>query len=226
MPSKHLNAIPSRHKVVIANTTGGFRVEAALPDQFGVGVGGDISSPFAGFASGGNAANALATFAGITAKVGLFVKKIYLGPDQPDFSMDLHFEAYYSAYDEVVLPVGTLMTMAAGTKDTAKNEIEKFKARNTANAQQGGIKDERLSQLTGFVSYLRSPDSVSVMFGDFLTVRNCLISAVNPAWGNVLDAAGNPMYADVSITFTLEEPLTTGEIARMFNQVKRFNRST
>lgn len=224
MASKILKSVPLRHKVVIAG--GGYRVEAALPDQFGVGVGADISSPFAGFASGGNAANLLATYTGVTAKVGLFVKKIYLGPDQPDFSMDLRFEAYYSAYDEVVLPVGTLMMMTAGTKNTAKNEIEKFNARNVDNAQQGGIKDERLAQLTSFITYLQSPGSVSVLFGEFLTVRNCLISAVNPSWGNVLDAAGNPMYADVSITFTLEEPLTTGTIATMFNKVKQFKRST
>ena len=226
--AKHTDKLPANRKIVfisaptVANSKGHkttYRIEAPLPESFGVGIGAEISSPFSGYAAEGTLANLASNFLKVSSKTGLITKKLYLGPDQPDINLDLKFEAYYSGLEEVIMPVMNLQLMAAGYNGTLTEALEKAdqtlsdKFLATLNDATGGNN----ANVTDLVRYIEAPGLITIIVGGVYVLRNVFISSIQPSFSNVLDADDYPMSAEVSISITPQDPLTKGDIAKMYD---------
>lgn len=217
MGSKHVDEIPSKHLIVIRNKKN-YIVKAPMPDNFTIGAGGEVTSPFSGFAADGTAASIVSLYTGASQKTGLLTRRLWMGPDQPDISITLNFEAYYSAFDEVIEPTFKLMLMSTGDEEKPLKESPELLA---AVEQTGIISEQRTKDLTDLVSFLRAPDEVVILVGDYLRIRDAIISSVSVSYSNVLDAAGLPMSAEASVTLTPSSPFTQSEVDRMFTRASR-----
>lgn len=221
---KHLAQLPKNRLVRIypdpaQKPTGKLTppVIAHLPETFGYGVGAEITAPFASFISESNTVNILRA-TGISNKTGLMTTKIYAGPDQPDITVDLKFDAYYDAYNEVVVPVVNLLKMASGADETALSEqqVRSTFGEGLVDAIGENVNDAlvKIAQ----IHYLQAPSKLTVMFGNVFRLESCYIVNVDPRFSNLLDYNGYPMEATVSVTFSLIKPMVYQDISRSFTR--------
>lgn len=208
-------------------------VEAPLPDQFGVTVGSEFSAPFDGNLVSGSLAK-VAALQGVAKKTGTSGRKMYSNPEPSEISIDLEFEAYYSAKEEVVLPVALLMAMSLGTTlDSARleqnmlqylslgdnltgfNTAEEVESVDIVSEEQEEWSD-RIMELIGF---LQGPRKVRVHFGRTMVLPSVWVASVAPQFSNVLDPNGFPMSATVSVTFALEMEPVVEDLNQWFSNV-------
>lgn len=119
--------LDNKHKLRISSGDK-YHVEAPLPDNFGFTVGSEYTTPFdLGSVSG--TLQKLYAIGGISAPVGLRMRKMYANPEPTEISFEMEFAAYHSAKEDVVVPIVTLMVMSLGrviTKQDVEAAIEKF----------------------------------------------------------------------------------------------------
>lgn len=106
-----LDGVNDMFKIVMSD--GLKTVKAPLPDEIGVTVGSEYSTPFDTSDISQKLQNLLA-ISGVSRKIGIKMKKYYVNPELTEISFDLEFVAYYSTVEEVIVPIYTLMTMAVG----------------------------------------------------------------------------------------------------------------
>lgn len=208
----------------------GITVFANMPETMTVGVGSDIGSPFAGYASEGTAAKVLALTTGASSKIGIVTKKLFMGVDQPDISIDVKFEAYYSALDEVLVPVVKLMLIATAEEknleESIKGVLKFIDGGEGAIAELTAKATKRTYDTDKLINYLKTPATIKVKFGEIFTVRNAFLSSVSVSFSNVLDSDFLPMEATVSLTITPQDPFTKNEVVAMFkNRINRTQKS-
>lgn len=225
MTANKLNttAYSKGQKVRILDRRYHVEVEAHLPERFSLSVGSDITSPFATYATEGPAAKALALMTGVSNKIGITTTKLFMGPDQPDISLDLKFEAYYSALNEVLLPTFNLMMMSVGTEEDFGEEAEKLVEfiRNMGELEDAVLnfilKDKSKAKDAGeLIRYMRTPGTCRVILGDTFTLDNVYLSNVNVTYSNVLDSNFIPMSAEANITITPQNPFSKNTLVRSF----------
>lgn len=210
------------------NTERDWIVEAALPDEFGFGVGSQIGTPFDMDANEMLKKGMAVT--GVNQKLGLMAKKFYEGPEETEISVDLGFEAYYSSSREVIKPIVILMMMSTAhisdlsntegviksiadqIEQTGKGAVGAATGEESETAQQAQQKD-----IAEMVKFLRSPNTVDVTFGKTFKIKRAYITNVEPSFSNVLDNLGYPVSATCSVTIALESPMTKVRIADAFN---------
>lgn len=217
----HVSENDKRQLIHFIDGRNGTTVLANMPETMTIGVGSDIGSPFAGYASEGTAAKVLALTTGASNKVGVVTQRLFMGVDQPDINVDIKFEAYYSAYDEVLLPCIKLMLMATAEKhsleDAVRKAIKFIEAGDSIYAETiAKIKQSERLDTDNFINYLRSPATCKVMFGDIFTIQKCFLANVSVSYSNVLDNDFVPMEATVSITLTPQDPFTKNSVVTMF----------
>lgn len=137
-----------KYKIIITRQSdgGGFiRVQAPLPDGFGMSVGSEFTAPF----DSSSVAGVLQKFkipsmaaGGISRRIGVATTKYYSNPEPTEISFELEFHAEYSARHEVVEPVVALMMMALGEGLTL-GDIS-----STVDKVRGSI-DSLISMVTG-----------------------------------------------------------------------------
>ena len=202
----------------------GLNVIAPIPETLSIGVGSEIGSPFASYATEGNASNLLALATDSSQKIGITTKKLFMGPDQPDITLDLKFSAYYSAAEEVLLPCIKLMLMAAGEERSLIDDLKKLAKPLKALERAQTILVENITKAVGadnvptseLISYLRAPGLTIIKFGEFFTIKDNYISNVNVTFSNVLDYDNIPMEAIVSVTITPQNPWTKNTLIGAF----------
>lgn len=236
---RRLSETPSKHKIRISS--GGKTVEAPLPPDFGFTVGSEYSTPFDVGNLSGNIAKAYAV-AGISNPVGLRMRKMYTNPEPTELSFDMDFVAYYSAKEEVAVPIVTLICMGLGRvmrhadierainwfgENAAKGlELTGFNSNAPTEAaesltdtiNQEGVK-ENTSKLLDLIDLIRAPEICTLHFGDFLTLDNVFITSTAAQFSNVLDKDGYPMSGKVSVTCTLQVAPIADDIVKMFGGI-------
>jgi len=223
----HINENDPRQLIHFIDNIHGLTVRANMPETMTVGVASDIGSPFAGYASEGTAAKVLALTTGASSKIGIVTKKLFMGVDQPDISVDIKFEAYYSALDEVVIPAIKLMMIGTAEEKSLEGAVKDFaklmEAGETAFADVSAriVRAKRVDT-DKLINYLKTPAVIKVKFGDIFTVRNAFLSSVSVSFSNVLDSDFLPMEATVSVTITPQDPFTKNEVITMFaNRIQK-----
>lgn len=224
--ANRIDQLEQGQKIIIMDKLYNLDVSAPLPENYGFGIGADISSPFASYATEGVASKVLALSAGASQKIGITTKKLFMGPEQPDLSVDLKFDAYYSALEEVVLPTIKLGLMASGEQKGLKEDLKvladkAFESFDAAGAVVAAVVDvidviEQKALESDLISYLKSPSTVYVKFGDVFELTNAFISNINITYSNVLDSNFLPMEATVNLTLTPQDPFTKSTIGGMF----------
>lgn len=134
MTQYKMNEIDPKHKLVISTPEYGI-IQTYLPEQFGFTVGSEFSAPFDQNLLGGTLQK-VAAVSGFANKRGIATKKMYSNPEPTEISFELVFDAYYSAREEVLVPVIKLMCSAVGQEVTWDVLDEKFKklVRTTSGA--------------------------------------------------------------------------------------------
>lgn len=242
MTQHKLSELSSKFKITLISA--GRRVEAPLPADFGFTVGSEYTTPFdIGSMSGG--LQKLYAVGGISNPVGLRMRKMYANPEPTEISFDMEFAAYYSAKEEVAMPVVTLMTMCLG-RVARYADIEKTvrkmgalavkgsdlfgfgsDAADVANETAGSTADdiaesqyaEAGDRLMGLIGLIKSPEIVTLKFGDFLIIDNAFITSTGVQFSNVLDKDGYPMSAKVSVTCTLQLAPVADDVVAMFGGI-------
>lgn len=204
------------------------RVTAGLPDSYGLSVGSSFVDPFnQGVGENSRFSSALtkgAGAAGISRKPGSMSTSIYYdSPEPTEISFELNFEAYYSARDEVINPVMTLMMMSLG------NEMEYEELKSMLNEYLGQTGTSLLlpdtseewsaaDRLTDRIGVIVGPDICRIRFGKGLVIDDCYISSVAPQFSNVVDNEFLPMSATVSVTAKLQRNPVQATVASLFRQ--------
>lgn len=236
---RKLSELSSKHKISISSA--GKKVEAPLPPDFGFTVGSEYSTPFDVGTLSGNLAKAYAV-AEISNPVGLRMRKMYTNPEPTELSFDMEFAAYYSAKEEVVVPIITLICMGLGRvtrNEDIERMIERFgraaakgvsligletdapseyveDAKETIN--QDGVR-EKTTKLLDLIQLITAPEICTLKFGEFLIIDNVFITSTAVQFSNVLDKDGYPLSGTVSVTCTLQVAPVADDIINMFGGV-------
>lgn len=195
------------------------RVTAGLPDGHGVSVGSTFTDPFNKNVGDGSKIQDLAiraaTFLGVSRKPGAMATSIfYEGPEPTEISFELNFESFYSARDEVMIPVMNLMMMAVGRE----HGIEELKGRWPFYDQMMNSINDVSESLTDRIGIIKGPEICKVRMGKTTVFDRCYVSSVAPTFSNVLDNQFLPVAATCSITVKLERNPTQESVAAMFRQ--------
>lgn len=242
MAQHKLNELSSKFKITVLS--GKWKVEAPLPPDFGFTVGSEYTTPFdIGSMSGG--LQKLYAVGGISNPVGLRMRKMYANPEPTEISFDMEFNAYYSAKEEVLLPVVTLMVMSLG-REAKYSDIEATMRKMSQQLVRGAslfgfgddveepvnsatesavetVNDDAFAKagdrLLDMIGLIKSPEVATLKFGDFLIMPNVFITSTAVQFSNVLDKDGYPMNAKVAVTCTLEVAPIADDIVGMFGGV-------
>jgi len=236
--------LDNKHKLRISSGDK-YHVEAPLPDNFGFTVGSEYTTPFdLGSVSG--TLQKLYAIGGISAPVGLRMRKMYANPEPTEISFEMEFAAYHSAKEDVVVPIVTLMVMSLGrviTKQDVEAAIEKFSnlaaqgasfagfspegaqsAGESAQATINGDNGETTSRILEMINLIAAPDLCTIRFGEFLTIDKAYITSTAVQFSNILDRDGYPMSGRVNVTATVQVAPLADDIVEFFGgvvQVKR-----
>lgn len=208
-------------------------VEAPLPDDFGYTVGAAYSTPFDTMSINETMAKGFA-LAGVGQKPGAAMKKMFINAEPTEISFDLEFVAYYSARQEVVLPVLALSSMALPSrlsleegKAAVNGALAELKNKAGVGAEEGEESNVKLPSgveeygqaLLDILNFVRGPDVVEVSFGDVYVMDNVFISSFGVRFSNKVDSEGFPMRATVSITLTPEDVPVVESLSEWYNIV-------
>lgn len=179
-PKNRPSPLRKANSIIINDVVYAMRVQAPLPESYGVSTSSEIGSPFAQYATEGTISKVLA-LSGSSTKIGILTRKLFLAPDQPDISFDMTFNAYDSAYRDVLIPVYRLLLMSAADEGTWDDIVAQAKQDNTALAAIQGA-EEALSFglsaaggdskiITNLIRYVRSPGLCNVRIGNVFTLK-------------------------------------------------------
>lgn len=243
MTTQHKMAeLPSKFKITLLSA--GRKVEAPLPPDFGFTVGSEYTTPF-DIGSMSSGLQKLYAVGQISNPVGLRMRKMYANPEPTEISFDMEFAAFYSAKEEVVMPVVVLTTMCLG-REAKYEDIEKTVRKMGAAAVKGAsligfggdeanqanqaagtaadtIRDSQYAdagdRLMGLIGLIKAPEIVTIKFGDFMIIDNAFITSTALQFSNTVDKDGYPMSAKVSVTCTLQVAPIADDVVKMFGGV-------
>lgn len=210
------------------------RVEAPLPDGFGMSVGSSFTDPqnidLASIAGGVGALNKIAAplasqvrRAGYSTKITSNTNIFYAGPEPTEISFEMNFNAYYSAREEVATPVALLMAMSVGRGRSFLSQNEEFPAilrqvLTTLRTEGVDVDEDGVEEDAADFGFIKRPPYCYVAFGRALTFKECFISSVGVKFSNVLDNEFLPMSASCAVTIKLRRNPVQDEIGRYFGR--------
>lgn len=211
------------------NGNGVYRiVRAPLPDGFGMSVGSAFTDPnnvdLASQASSsvsqgiGQVMTAASRMSGVSTKMLQRTNVFYDGPEPTEISFDLKFDAYYSAYDEVVRPVAKLMMMSTGS-EIGERDLRQYIEGEEAEEQKAKMAEEssgRFSALLEGFGLVSAPGKCKVKFGNTFVIPRAYVSSVGVQFSNVLDNQGHPTSAECSITIKVARNPTQYSITKQY----------
>ena len=213
---RHLSHLDSGELIAFFEPKGGTpKVIAHLPDSVSFGVASRFTDPFSKFSSDGTLHALFTNFTGKSLNTGMVTKKVYTGPEQPDITLELSFEAYYDAAEEVVAPVRELMLMAVGANQST---LSAALSAAGVSEQQMDEQEKEIVNAARELTLINSPEKITIRVGRTLRLPHVYIGNVNATFSNVLDYNRLPTAAQVSLTLIPELPYTQGEILYIFGQ--------
>lgn len=219
MPVNKVSELPRSQKIVIKlrNTEGVTqrRVEAPLPDGYGLSTGSAFTDPSnTDLAGGGGTASKVvkqvAKRSGFSTKISQKTNVFYDGPEPTEISFDMNFHSYYSAFHEVMVPVFRLMMMSVGRERSFQDIDDSLK--DEMKAQAG----EEFEEDTGKFGFIRSPGEAKVTFGSSLQIPRCYVASVGTEFSNISDNQGYPISANCSVSIKVARNPTQTELADYF----------
>lgn len=131
MGQQYLDETPTKHKIIITrfNEDGNSTVvQSALPDNFGFTVGSEFGTPFDTTSISQmlqkvsifrkydtQTLNKFTAKANVGQKLAFTMDKGFLNPQPTEISFEMEFNAYYSAMEEVLLPMIRLLHISLGS---------------------------------------------------------------------------------------------------------------
>lgn len=169
--SQHMQTIGRKHKIRVSSSVG--VVEAPLPDDFGLTIGSSYTTLF-DLGSLNGVLSKGAAILSVSQKVGVSMKRMFSNPEPSEISFDMEFVAMNDAYSEVVMPIKTMLLMAAPSHVSASEGANSIKemadsAGELTETTKGGILGaiaDQANSLAGEVSSFFSdavnqPEAVS-----------------------------------------------------------------
>lgn len=237
MPTR-IDEYPKSQKIQIEQKVEGstvLRVASFLPDGFGMSVGSAFTDPaninLANFL-GGKSQTAIAgasRLTGISPRISTNSNTFYAGPEPTEISFEMQFSAYYSAYNEVILPVMNLLSMSVGNdiKDPLFLELyNEYVAKETVGAINQRVIDEfgeeeAIDDAAAQVGIIRGPRYCKVSFGTTMVIDRAYVSSVGAKFSNVLDSQGYPISCDCSVTIKVVKNPVRKEVLGYFSNARR-----
>lgn len=226
-----IEELDEKFKITIYNSLDS--VSAPLHDDFGFTVGSEYTTPFDTGSMSGLLQKSFA-IAGVSAPVGLRMRKMYANPEPTELSFKMSFNAYYDAHIEVASPVLKLVTMGLGREMTdadVKEKMDKFEAAlgeitkpptRSASVSPTVPPPETPSGLSGkmygLIKMVNAPKTCTLKFGKFITFEDVYITSTAVTFSNQLDSRGIPMSAEVNVTCTLQIAPIADDILRFFGR--------
>lgn len=216
-----------------------WKVQAPLPDNFGLTVGSEFATPF----DTGNVNSILSkalTIANISQKASIRMKKMYSNPTPTEISFDMEFNSFYDAYAEVVYPTVVLMGMSLGRSldwPGLKVDIEALLRKANEGISKAGetigagdilkntkatvptseTTDKNISKTADLFNIIQGPPTVEVRFGKVLRLGECFITSVGAKFSNVLDVNGYPTSCVCSVTVTPRQAPVMDDLYKYFD---------
>lgn len=163
-------------------------VKAPLPENISLRIGNEVNQLFSAFQLKSDLVQ-LAGATGVNVDRGFSQREYWRGPENSEMSVELHFNAYYSGYIDVMRPTQKLLLLGASRETSF----------------QGGEKG------TGFIGDFDEiwgqPTKAIVMFGNYFYHNNMIIKSVEVSYSNKLDNEFNPMSAVVNVTMIPTDPM-------------------
>jgi len=117
---------------------------------------------------------------GISVDRGIAEEMHWKGITNQEFAVELKFDAYNSGKDDVVIPIKKLLMMATPEPSSIPGVSKKLWI---------------------------GPPTVSIRFGNIVTLMKCWIKNVNVQFSNKLDDNFDPLSATVALTFIPYDPI-------------------
>lgn len=232
-------AHPSSAKSGMAEN-GQITVIAPLPDNFGMTVGSEYSSPFEGGGATG-AVSKLLSMANVGQKLAISMDRKYNNPERSEISFEMEFAAYYDAKTEVLIPVMKLLYMTLGRnldwasgENMIKTVIQKINDASSAVAGAGldfaevdleppppppESVESGTNKMFELLSIIQGPPTCTIRFGDTMVLSKCFLSSSGVQFSNILDPDGIPMSAKVSVTALLQKAPVAEDISGIFDYI-------
>lgn len=227
-PRRKIDEISDMFKITISNGT--HTVEAPLHEDFGFTVGSEYTTPFDIGTMSGMLQKTMAV-AGVSAPVGLRMRKMYANPEPVEISFRMEFDAYYDAHAEVVIPTATLAAMGLGREMTGEDINDKLEMiggvvdKMTAGVVNPTVPSEvdtseggASSKLLGMIKMINAPPVCTLKFGKVLHIEDVFITSTAVSYSNVLDQKGNPTSATVNVTCTLQIAPIAEDVIKMYGR--------
>jgi len=227
--SKRINKeVPDAHKVKVISQLFNNPIVGHLPEEFGFGVGSEFSEPFSSILPEGRTAQIAQAISGMSMKHGIVSERFYSGAEPADFSFDLEFHSFYSAKEEVVIPIVKLLMLGVGIENELIEDGEEIAEKLDAEQffdQLPVFADSARDWVEDInVSVFMSHDPITIKFGDSLTVSNIYFQNVSYTFSNVLEQGEDgafPIKGTASINAIFRTPPSHKDIATMFGQQSR-----
>lgn len=168
-----------------ANT---IKVRAPLPETLSLSVQNEVNQMFSVFQVKSDILQYLGGGMGKNFDRGYSQREFWRGPENADITVELHFNAYYSGYIDVMKPTQDLLLLGASRE-------------SSFNGGEEGV------LWLGLDEFWSAPPKVILKFGDYFTHNNMIIKNVEVSYGNKLDNEFNPMSAVASVTMVPTDPM-------------------
>lgn len=202
------------------------RIKAALPPNFGASVGSAFTDPFNNNVSAGSydsIAEKASSYLGFSRKLGSRVTSVfYSGPEPTEISFEMTFESFYSAKEEVIIPVMKLMSLSVGKEVGAEELQEILGGFNNVFAEKANelIQSARdFSAGADAIKLIQGPPICELKFGKVMRFNRCYVSSVGVSFSNVLDNEQLPVSATCSVTVKIERNVTLQDIGAIFRGI-------
>lgn len=187
------------------------RVNAPLPDSYGVSTAGQLEQTFSWLqlkdtiARYGAVLDPTSTLSANRSYArGIAERQYWSGPDNSEFSFDLKFTAYHSGMADVVIPTRNLLLLAA----PVASGIDLLDGGVFGN---GGANTSGLGALTSFAAWWNSPPIVHIKFGNVFSLPRVWVKSVSVTYSNDLDNEFQPLEATASLTVVPRDPYSAGD---------------
>lgn len=216
-------------------SSNGAQIQAPLPESFSLGTGSELSEPFSIYGLTGELQKFLYLY-NSNINAGMAYTKFWSGPTQPDISVNLKFNAYTSALEDVMIPTVSLLVLASPQKATSGNisvnghsitdiiasllnaagSGVNFLAKKLGNSQGNVLSKVSSASLKQLFAIMHSPGMCRIHFGTTVWLSKMYITALSVEYTNVLEYTGYPMEANVSVTFTPQQALSKSDFSNAF----------
>lgn len=163
-------------------------VKAPLPETVSLSVQNEVNQLYSSFQFVNNIIQFASGGIGKNFDRGYMERQFWRGPETADISIELHFNAYYSGYVDVMRPTQDLLLMGSSRETSIQG------------GEAGGL-------VGGIDEIWTAPSNTILYFGNYFSHSSMIIKSVEVGYSNKLDNNFHPMSAVANITMTPSDPM-------------------